>query len=80
MNGVSFGLDMTSLLIDDSLDPVVFIQEIVQHFAQDIHDRLRKLCAYGKRHKIPHEYSRGFRRLGGCRLSRNHRGAVQSRA
>jgi len=41
--GLSFGLDMTALILDDGKEPVVFIQEFVQRFAQDVIDRLQRV-------------------------------------
>jgi LmbE family N-acetylglucosaminyl deacetylase len=41
--GLSFGMDMTLLVVDANIDPTVFIQEIVQHFAQEINNRLKRL-------------------------------------
>ena len=43
MTGLSFGMDMTPLVVDASIDPAVFIQGIVQHFAQEIDNRLKRL-------------------------------------
>jgi LmbE family N-acetylglucosaminyl deacetylase len=41
--GLSFGMDMTLLVVDANTDPTVFIQEIVQHLAQEINNRLKRL-------------------------------------
>ena len=43
MTGLSFGMDMTPLVVDASIDPAVFIQGNVQHFAQEIDTRLKRL-------------------------------------
>lgn len=41
--GLSFGLDMTSLIQNDDLEPVAFIQIYIDHFAQDVMDRLQRV-------------------------------------
>ena len=40
---LSFGLDMTPLILDDGIEPLAFIQEFIQHFAQDVTDRLNRV-------------------------------------
>jgi LmbE family N-acetylglucosaminyl deacetylase len=41
--GLSFGLDMTSLIQNDDLEPAAFIQIYIDHFAQDVMDRLQRV-------------------------------------
>jgi LmbE family N-acetylglucosaminyl deacetylase len=41
--GLSFGLDMTDLILDDSKEPLAFIQEFIQRFVQDVSDRLQRV-------------------------------------
>jgi LmbE family N-acetylglucosaminyl deacetylase len=41
--GLSFGMDMTPLVVDANIDPALFIREIVQRFDQDINKRLKRL-------------------------------------
>lgn len=43
MTGLSFGLDLTPLIHDDSMDPNEFIQNYIRKFAQDVTDRLHRL-------------------------------------
>jgi LmbE family N-acetylglucosaminyl deacetylase len=40
---VSFGMDMTPLLQDDSLDPWAFVQAYLDRFARDVEARLRRM-------------------------------------
>jgi LmbE family N-acetylglucosaminyl deacetylase len=40
---VSFGMDMTPLLRDDSLDPWAFVQAFLDRFVQDVEARLRRM-------------------------------------
>ncbi len=42
-NGLSYAVDMTPLIVDSSRDPVVFAQEFIQRFAQDVEDRIRRM-------------------------------------
>jgi LmbE family N-acetylglucosaminyl deacetylase len=42
--GLSFGIDMTPLIMDDKLDPSSFLQEFIQRFSQDVVERLQRLC------------------------------------
>jgi LmbE family N-acetylglucosaminyl deacetylase len=42
--GLSFGMDMTILIQDTSLDVSAFIQHYIDHFAQDVTARLARLC------------------------------------
>lgn len=42
--GLSFGMDMTTLIQDTSLDVSAFIQHYIDHFAQDVTARLARLC------------------------------------
>jgi LmbE family N-acetylglucosaminyl deacetylase len=41
--GLSFGMDLTPLIIDPAKDPGVYVQEFIQRFAQDVADRVGKL-------------------------------------
>jgi len=41
--GLSYAMDMTSLMNDTSKDPVVFANEFIQRFEQDVNDRIRRL-------------------------------------
>lgn len=41
--GLSFGMDMTALILEDSLAPLGFIQEYLQRFMQDVTDRLHRV-------------------------------------
>jgi LmbE family N-acetylglucosaminyl deacetylase len=41
--GLSFGLDMTNLILDDGKEPLAFIQEFIQRFVQDVTDRLQRV-------------------------------------
>jgi len=40
---LSFGLDMTALILEDAQDPLAFIQEYIQRFNQEVTDRLHRL-------------------------------------
>lgn len=42
-SGLSYAMDMTPLIRDSSLDPVVFVHEFIQRFAQDIDSRIRRV-------------------------------------
>lgn len=41
--GLSYAMDMTPLIADDDLDPMIFVNELIQNFAQDVRERLRKV-------------------------------------
>jgi LmbE family N-acetylglucosaminyl deacetylase len=41
--GLSFGMDLTPLIVDPAKDPGGFVQELIQHFAQEVADRVGKL-------------------------------------
>ncbi|MFT3895818.1 MAG: hypothetical protein QM730_29720 [Anaerolineales bacterium] len=41
--GLSFGVDMTSLMSNAEIDPKVFIQDFIQRFASEVHDRIQRL-------------------------------------
>ncbi len=43
MTGLSFGMDMSPLVVDDNIDPAVFIQQMVHRFGQDIDRRIKRL-------------------------------------
>jgi len=40
---LSFAMDMSVLIQDDAKDPLEFIQELLQHFTQDVESRLKRL-------------------------------------
>lgn len=42
--GLSFGIDMTPLMVNENLDPNSFLQQFIQRFAQDVTERLQRLC------------------------------------
>jgi LmbE family N-acetylglucosaminyl deacetylase len=41
--GLSYAMDMSPLMSDTTKDPVVFAQDFIQRFAQDVHDRIRRM-------------------------------------
>jgi LmbE family N-acetylglucosaminyl deacetylase len=41
--GLSFGMDLTPLIVDPAKDPGGYVQEYIQRFAQDVADRVGKL-------------------------------------
>ncbi|MBI2433316.1 MAG: PIG-L family deacetylase [Candidatus Hydrogenedentes bacterium] len=41
--GTTFAMELTPLIEDDSLDPLVFVQEKMQHFYDDVTQRVSKL-------------------------------------
>lgn len=41
--GLSFGMDMTPLMNDDSTDPAMFVGGLVQRFANDIQERIGRM-------------------------------------
>jgi hypothetical protein len=43
MTGLSFGMDMTKLILEDDKEPLAFMQEIIQRFMQDVTDRLHRV-------------------------------------
>ncbi len=42
-NGLSYAMDMTPLVNDTKLDPILFVQEFIQRFAQDVDSRIRRV-------------------------------------
>jgi hypothetical protein len=42
-SGLSYAVDMTPLIHDPGSDPIVFIQEFIQRFAQDVDHRIRRV-------------------------------------
>lgn len=42
-SGLSYAMDMTPLIQDPAHDPVAFIQEFIQRFAQDVDTRIRRM-------------------------------------
>jgi LmbE family N-acetylglucosaminyl deacetylase len=41
--GITFAMELTPLIEDDSLDPLQFVQQLVQRFADDVTQRVRKM-------------------------------------
>jgi hypothetical protein len=41
--GLSYAMDMSPLMSDTTKDPVVFAQEFIQRFAQDVNDRICRM-------------------------------------
>lgn len=41
--GLSYGMDMTPLIDDTSIDPCAFAESLIQNFAQDVTSRLRRI-------------------------------------
>jgi LmbE family N-acetylglucosaminyl deacetylase len=41
--GLSYGIDMTAMMDDASLEPAQFIGEFMQRFVEDVHQRVRRL-------------------------------------
>jgi LmbE family N-acetylglucosaminyl deacetylase len=41
--GLSYGMDMTPLMNDASLDPAAFVDGFIQRFANDIHERIGRM-------------------------------------
>jgi LmbE family N-acetylglucosaminyl deacetylase len=41
--GLSFAMDMTPLVLKDGPEPPAFTQDLIQHFAQDVTERIRRL-------------------------------------
>lgn len=41
--GLSYGMDMTPLIQDSSIDPASYAESLIQHFAQDVRDRLQRM-------------------------------------
>jgi len=42
-SGLSYGMEMTALIHDTNIDPCAFAESLIQNFAQDVKDRLRRL-------------------------------------
>ena len=42
-NGLSYAMDMTPLIIDDSRDPLEFVHDFIQHFSQDVTESIRRM-------------------------------------
>ncbi|MGA7604708.1 MAG: PIG-L family deacetylase [Anaerolineales bacterium] len=40
--GLSYAMDMTRLIYDKNLNPVAFVQELIQHFSSDVSGRLNR--------------------------------------
>jgi hypothetical protein len=43
LTGLSFGLDMTALIQNDELEPAGYIQTFINHFSQDVLERLQRV-------------------------------------
>jgi hypothetical protein len=41
--GISYGIDLTPLIDDPSIDPANFIQGFIQRFAEDVADRMKRM-------------------------------------
>jgi LmbE family N-acetylglucosaminyl deacetylase len=41
--GLAYAMDMSPLIFDDSLNPLDFVQNLIERFAQDVTDRLQRL-------------------------------------
>lgn len=41
--GLSYGMDMTPLIRDETIDPCNFAESLIQNFAQDVRDRLQRI-------------------------------------
>ena len=42
-HGLSYAMDMTPLIAEESLDPAVFVREFIHRFAQDVDTRIRQM-------------------------------------
>jgi LmbE family N-acetylglucosaminyl deacetylase len=42
--GLSYGMDMTPLIQDASLDPAEFVQQFIQRFADDVQERVNRIA------------------------------------
>jgi hypothetical protein len=42
--GLSYAMDMTPLIDNESLSPTLFVSALIQRFSQDVTDRLARLC------------------------------------
>jgi LmbE family N-acetylglucosaminyl deacetylase len=43
--GLSFAMDMTPLIHDDSLDPLAFVNALIRNFADDVSGRIRRVSS-----------------------------------
>jgi hypothetical protein len=41
--GLSYAMDMSPLMSDATKDPAAFAQDLIQRFAQDVNERLRRM-------------------------------------
>ena len=41
--GMSYGMDMTPLIQDPGLDPWAYVESLIEHFARDVKDRLKRI-------------------------------------
>ena len=44
--GLSFAMDMSPLIMDDSLRPIDFLRGLLERFAQDVTGRLKRLSSF----------------------------------
>lgn len=42
-SGLSYAMDMSPLMIDATKDPIVFVQDFIQRFTQDVNDRISRM-------------------------------------
>ncbi len=42
-SGLSYCMDMTPLITDDKLEPFPFVRQMIQHFAQDVSERISRV-------------------------------------
>ncbi len=42
-NGLWYAMDMTPLISDDSRDPLEFVHDFIQHFSQDVTERIQRM-------------------------------------
>jgi LmbE family N-acetylglucosaminyl deacetylase len=41
--GLSYGMDLTPLIVDTNIDPAVFVQEFIQRFSEDVIRRFKRI-------------------------------------
>ncbi len=41
--GLSFGMDMSPLMNDASIEPAAFVREFIERFTNDVNDRIRRM-------------------------------------
>jgi LmbE family N-acetylglucosaminyl deacetylase len=42
--GLSFAMDMTNLITGDNVAPQDLVKDLIQHFSQDVTERIRRMC------------------------------------